>query len=232
MVEKKRRRRPERDADNPPFETGKEEESPFEEEEEDTPTVSGGWGQFKKHKEKSSYFPEAFKPGDDEELVKFLDDEPFATYRLHWINEIREGQRGFVCWEDDCPLCERLGDNPSLKAQFNILVAVFDEEGNAEWDNRVWTVGVKLGQQLEGLAKGRTGPLTKHYWAVTATKTKKITSHSVNVVKGRDLAEDWQVDGITDEQLDKAKKKSYDSSSIRFTPRSQLDSLVDDLLDR
>src|ERR1039458_730410 len=39
--------------------------------------------------------------------VAFLEEEPFATYNQHWVNEITDGRKSFVCLgeDDDCPLC-------------------------------------------------------------------------------------------------------------------------------
>jgi hypothetical protein len=39
--------------------------------------------------------------------IAFLEEEPFFTFNQHWVNEITNGRKSFVCLGDDndCPLC-------------------------------------------------------------------------------------------------------------------------------
>lgn len=48
-------------------------------------------------------------------MIKFLDDEPFASYYEHGL----DGKR-YVCLGDDWPLCET-GNDPDHRACFNVI---------------------------------------------------------------------------------------------------------------
>jgi len=71
--------------------------------------VRGGWANARTQKAASSPFPQRLAPPAEGVVIKFLGDGPYTTYRQHWINEIREGSKAFVCLDGidpaGCPLC-------------------------------------------------------------------------------------------------------------------------------
>lgn len=189
-----------------------------------TKAVRKGWGGAKRTKEMSSDFPEELKVGDEALLIKFLEDEPFASYRQHWIE--REGKKSFTCLEDDCPLCD-IGDRPQGRYAFNILLL---SEG--EPVNKVWVVGNRLEGTLENYAKDKkTGPLTRLYWSVSRTGKGSNTQYNVSPVKERDLGEDWDVEPLEDDILAKYEKQCWDDSAVSVQTRKQLQAIADEVSD-
>lgn len=187
--------------------------------------VRGGWQGYQKTKELGGDFPDEFKPTEDQQLIKFLEDEPFANYRQHWVE--RPGKKSWTCLADKCPLCD-IGDRPALKACFNIVV--FNEDGEPE--NKVWIVGTRIATQLQNFATdSKTGPLTRLYWAVNKAGKKGAQTTSIIPVKERDLKDDWDVEPLNDEELKEALAGSFGDESIQRHTRKQLRDLADELSD-
>ena len=85
-------------------------------------TVQEGWDAADALlKTDNTEFPTDFRFSEEPQLIKFLQDRPFATYQQHWIDRPK-GKKSFVCMGDGCPLCEILGDKPRGKFAFNVLV--------------------------------------------------------------------------------------------------------------
>jgi hypothetical protein len=75
---------------------------------EDAPAPSGarvirrGWGAADAVKHADSPFAQRLRLMDDPIVIKFLEDEPYASFRQHWIE--RSGQKSFTCISDIDPL--------------------------------------------------------------------------------------------------------------------------------
>lgn len=213
-----RRRRPEKD----------------DEVEEDKPrrrrVSAAGWGQYRKSKAKTATggFSARWKPtpGDDEVLIKFLDDEPFASYALHWFNELT-GKKGFVCLEslpedEECPACS-IGDRPKHRVLFTVLV--FD--GRPEV--KVLEAGAWLAGDLEKKSEGRHGPLSKYYWAISATGGGKSgpIKYDLQVVREDELEEDWDITPPTKDEFAEFRKTTYELEDVEtISTQKELASVV------
>lgn len=186
---------------------GKAEPEPSEEdmyEEEDADenpkvgtNVQSGWGAAKKAYDeapKGDYTGE-FKWTDEPQLIKFLGDGPIAVYTQHWIDnppsEITK-KKSFVCLksvgEKTCPLCT-IGD--VAKPKWAFAVSVIGEDVS---EAQVMTAGPKLFEILEAKNNARTGPLEKHFYSVYSKKKPNNVDYFVDVVRGADLAEEWDLD--------------------------------------
>jgi hypothetical protein len=182
--------------------------------------IAGGWGKAEKVKAASSAFAERFNPTDSIQLAKFLDDEPYASYRYHWIDG-RAGQKSFTCIDEidpkGCPLCAA-GNKATSKFCFNI--AVFED---GEWVNKSYEGGSRLFDQLKNLHQDdKTGPLTRNYWAIGKAGKKGSVSVNHGSVKERDLEEDWNATPIDAAAMADLVKGKYDSSIIYVPKRTQL----------
>lgn len=209
-------------------------------------TASGGWGEFKKTREatKSSKFADIWKPSETETLVKFLDDAPFASYGLHWFDEIAKGRKGFECIKgiegdgygkkNECPACDLLNDNPKLNALFNVVVFDTtdpDSSSYGEFSVKVLKCGVTLTEQLQGLAESeRTGPLTKLYWEITASGKGGSYSANCAPIKERDVVEDWEIEPLTEDDLDTARKSAFGPEYVEYPTLSELKKIVESIL--
>lgn len=171
-------------------------------------------------------FPEDGKKG----LIKFLDDEPFAVYQQHWLNNTPKGtKKSYTCTEDsaDCPLC-RAGDKPSPRIVFEIL----------GWDERktpttsLLFAGPGLARKIddEAIIDESYDPplpvLTEGYYSIKKTEVKNKVEYSIGHVKSRDLPDDWKID--EDEAAEAvATAKRIPDSAIRFDSVESLTEAAD-----
>lgn len=228
---RRRARQPEPEED--PEDEDLEDEEDEEEEEEVDPrgVVRKGWAGYKQTKQAAGYGADFLQlgDGDDAVLIRFLESEPFAAYRSHWIEGLTSTKKkSFVCLEAGCPLCDA-GDDPGFKVAFNVLVVSENKPLN-----KVWEMGPRLTEMLEGKAKDkRTGPLDRAdlYWACSRTGKKSKTAYSVDAVKARDLEEDWDIKPLSEATIERYKGKMYDSKVIRVSKVSQLKEIAEELMD-
>lgn len=166
-----------------------------------TSNRNSGWGGYDEVKSQSSSYADklALTKIKGEVLVKFLDAEPFDSYGLHWFDELAAAKKGWICLksvgEDDCPGCD-LGDRPNPNALFNVLV--LDDDG--DWNLKVIAAGTRLTGQLQGLSEGKGG-LDGPYWSVMAGPKGSGTAN-FQKVKPRDLEDEWEIDPLTDDEID------------------------------
>lgn len=210
-----------------------------------------GWGSVEQNKEHTkstggNYVPKetVWKPDEEITLVKFVSDEPFVSYAQHWINSKPKGRAGWECisplpYDDtdegyekygevgDCPLCDFLDESPRMQVMFNVII--FNEE-KEDWEYRVLRAGVTLTDQLKALNDGRHGPLSKNYWEIMATGTKGSYSPNAQLVRDRDLPEDWDLDPLTEEDIERLTEDAFDETVISFPTLRQLEDLVDEML--
>jgi hypothetical protein len=180
-------------------------------------TVQQGWDAFDSLvQENSSEFPTDFKFSEEPQLVKFLEDQPFASYEQHWI-ERPKGKKSFVCIGDACPLCDVLGDKPRGKFSFNVLVLSGDVQGV-----QILTAPPSLARQIKKSHDDeRKGPLSKEFWEISRLGTGPTTQYTLNFVRGRDLAEEWKLSQDTVNEL-VAAAVPFTAEVIRETPRSEM----------
>jgi hypothetical protein len=180
-------------------------------------TVQQGWDAFDSLvQENSSEFPTDFKFSEEPQLVKFLEDQPFASYEQHWI-ERPKGKKSFVCIGDACPLCDVLGDKPRGKFSFNVLVLSGDVQGV-----QILTAPPSLARQIKKAHDDeRKGPLSKEFWEISRLGTGPTTQYTLNFVRGRDLAEEWKLSQDTVNEL-VAAAVPFTAEVIRETPRSEM----------
>ena len=193
----------------------------FEDEDEDEApkvgtSVQAGWAAgVERLKETTDEYTNDFKWSDEPTLVKFVGDGPFYIYYQHWIE--RQGKKSFVCLEDGCPLCDIAGDKP--RSKFAFTVAVLDEDGPTV---QILTAPPSLFRQLKAAHEdSRKGPLSKHYWALSRTGSGPKTSYILDMVRARDLAEEWDLDPASVEEA-VADIEPLTPDVIRATPRQEL----------
>jgi hypothetical protein len=181
-------------------------------------TIQAGWGAVTAQSKPKSNgdYPTDFKVAEEPRLVRFLQDEPFAVYKQHWVDR-SEGRRSFVCTGAECPLCTIAGDTPRSRVAFNVLV-VTDEEPNVQ----ILTAAVTLARQLQAAHEDvRRGPLSKYYWAISRTGIGRETQYALDRSKSADLAEEWDLDS---DALDAVaiNAVSYDAQAIFVSPHEEM----------
>jgi hypothetical protein len=180
-------------------------------------TVQQGWDAFDSLvQENSSDFPTDFKFSESPQLVKFLEDQPFASYEQHWI-ERPKGKKSFVCIGEACPLCDVLGDKPRGKFAFNVLVLSGETQGV-----QIMTAPPSLARQIKKAHDDeRKGPLSKEFWEVSRLGSGPTTQYTLNFVRGRDLTEEWKLSTDAVQEL-VAAAVPFTAEVIRETPRSEM----------
>jgi hypothetical protein len=161
------------------------------------------------------------------QLIKVLQDEPFAAYRQHWIPK---KNRSYICLkpiDGECPLCD-IGDKPnSSKTLFNVV------ELSQPDKVLVWQAGAMAAGELEDASEddrwdGLSDP--KLYFEVYSKKKNDKTEHKVNVVRSRDLAEDWDVDPLSKSELDDLTDHLFDEEFVRIPTQDELAEVADELV--
>lgn len=183
-------------------------------------TVQSGWGAASavlKPKKEVGDYPTDFRFSEQSQLVRFMQDEPFAVYEQHWIDAIKEGRRSFVCLGDDCPLCTILGDKPRAKFAFNVI-HLSDGEPNVQ----IMTAPPSFARQLQAANEDpKRGPLTKYYWAIARTGSGNTTQYTLDRVRATDLAEEWELEASEIESFASG-ATGYDKTAIYVSPREDL----------
>lgn len=202
-------------------------------------SVKGGWGTWRQRKAEASDFADDFKVEYKEKyLVLFLDAEPFAAFTEHWVDEVPKGtKKSWICIGKGCPLCEALGEKPAAKAMFNVVefIKVLDENDNEtrEGIHKVWTVGSGVANLLEEKADdvGLEGNFFKVYKVKKGSGKGGSTDYHCEHVKDRDLPDDWDFDGISDEEYDEFVKARFDGSYVRMPSKAKLREIAEMVLD-
>jgi hypothetical protein len=184
--------------------------------------IKRGWGAAEQTIAAGSPFSQGLKLSEKPILVKFLESEPYASFRQHWLE--KEGQKSYTCLADidpkGCPLCDA-GHRPSARFSFN--VALIDGEGG-EALLRSYDVGPRVIDQLKNIHQDpRMGPLEKHYWAVSRTGKKSTSQTSHNMVRERDLDEEWPgFKAMSEDEIAALKKTAYTQDIVQLSPRKAL----------
>jgi hypothetical protein len=197
-------------------------------------SLKGGWGEGQREQEASVPWASSFRPEKTSQIIKFLDDEPYASFRRHWIESVsREGgrtNRPYTClqsFKKPCPLC-KAGDRPSAVSAFNIVL--LDNKG--EVILRSWDCGARLFQVLKGYANDpKIGPLSRHFFLVSKSGEKATTQYNVSSVRASALEEDFDIPVPTDADLAEAIRTKYDASIIQVPKVSQMEELADEIAD-
>jgi hypothetical protein len=179
--------------------------------------IRSGWEGVSAVKDADSPFATRLRIEDEPILIKFLSDEPYASWRQHWVE--RQGQKSFVCISefDACPLCDA-GNRASIRIAFNVVLLASD--GNHAL--RSYEVGPRVIDQLKNFHNDpRTGPLSKHYWAVSKTGKGATSATAHQLVRERDL-EEWAIQPLSEGDLGYWSEKAYTADIIQIPSRKDL----------
>lgn len=145
-------------------------------------------------------------------LIKFLEDESFASYRQHWVE--KKGKKSYICIGKGCPLCAN-GDTPSPKFAFNIYSFETSEV-------KALIAGPMLLDVIEDAVEDtKTKQLTSGFWSISRSGKGNKTSYACTPVKPRDLEEDWGVT-LDDAEATYADAVPYKASIFKVPTRTEL----------
>ena len=182
-----------------------------------------GWSAAQQVLDQTSDFAKSLRLSENVQLIKFLEDSPYASYSRHWV-ELGFGKerktRAYTCLQSlgkDCPLCEE-GDRPQAVSSFN--VALLGDDGGLAL--RSWDVGPRLLSTIKTYNLDKAvGPITRGFYAVSRRgQGRNNTTYTVLPVKEKYLAEDYDVDPPSERALEAL--GLYDESVVEITSFSEL----------
>lgn len=192
--------------------------------------IKRGWGAAEKVKNADSAFAQRLKISEDPIIIKFLEDEPYASFRQHWVE--RQGQKSFTCIADldpkGCPLCDA-GSRPATKFAFNVVLLEPDTDPIV----KSYEIGNRVIDQLKNFhTDPRQGPLSKHYWAVSRTGKGTTSATNHQLVKERDLEDEWAgITPLSESDLRNLMRDAYSPEIIQIPDRKTLQTIVLEDLD-
>ena len=138
---------------------------------------------------------------------------------MHWVE--RQGQKSFTCISDlhqqGCPLCDA-GHRASARFCFNVALI---SDGEAVLKS--YEVGPRVIDSLKNFHQNPTmGPLSKHYWAISRSGKGPTSQTNHQLVRERDLEEDWDMSPISEDSLASLKRSCYDESIVPIPQRKTL----------
>lgn len=141
-------------------------------------------------------------------LIKFIDDEPYANLRIHWVNE-RKGKRSFISPGDEDPLSD-VGSTPKSEYRFNVAVLTEDDPVL-----RSYHAGWKIYKKIKALAESRmTAPLSKHFYVLSRTGEKwHEIEYDITKITPDEIAEAYPEFYVPDEEEIEAVGR-YDLSDV------------------
>ena len=196
--------------------------------------IKGGWTEGDKQMASTSSYAQSLKLEDKSQVIKFLEDTPYANFRRHWVERTTKDQgrslRAYGCPKTvgkECPLCEA-GDRPQAVAAFNVVIVGDD-------DNLIlksWDVGPRLFGVLKGYANDpKIGPLTKGFFIASKTGKRGTVQHNVAPVSRTALEEDYDISPPTKEALDKAARDKYTPAIVEIAKTKDLRELAEEMAD-
>ncbi|NDB65390.1 MAG: hypothetical protein EB168_06955 [Euryarchaeota archaeon] len=191
--------------------------------------IKRGWGNVDSTKQADSPYAQRLKIDDKPVIVKFIEDEPYTSYRQHWVE--RQGQKSFTCIADmspkGCPLCDA-GHRPSARFAFNVIL--LNEDGDSVV--RSYEVGPRVIDSLKNFHQDpRQGPLPKHYWAISRSGKGPTSQTNHQMVRERDLEEEWGIAPLSEDDIASLKEQAYDASIVPIPSRATLQGVAAEDMD-
>ena len=183
--------------------------------------VAKGWSGYRRTKANApSPWTKLYKVADEEKIIMFLEDGPYASFLQHWCEWVPRGQKqSYVCLQDDCPLDE-VDSKPAARVRFNILDCQGDVPTHVTFE-----CGVSVAEALEEYSEDE--PLSGRYFAVAMKGPKNSRRTQIRPIKVRDLREDWDFEPLSKDDIAKFDNKLLDDESLEINTRSDLRKVAD-----
>ncbi len=219
----------EEDAEDEVTEAPSAKESDEDETLEVVAPINSGWTAGQKVMDSSSDYAQVLKLETNIQIIKFIEDQPYANYRRHWVDRMTakgSQKRAYTCLETvgkTCPLCS-IGDRPQAVSAFNVMLVGDDSQVML----KTWDVGARLFNVLKAYANDpKIGPLSKGYFAVSKTGVKQNTQMNVIPVRENALSEDYDITPPTAAEIKAAGK--YDASIIQIPKKTDLEEIAQEI---
>jgi hypothetical protein len=169
-----------------------------DDDDDDTPVsretyVKGGWGEAHQIATSSEFANKLKLKDGEEEVIRFLEDQPYASLRVHWVQ--RKGKRAYPCIGDPkevdtakngCPFCAY---NMAYQKESRFNIAVLSEEEPIVMS---LDVSPKTLKKIEGHHGSKHGPLNRKFYFFRRTGTGFETEYSFDYVRTpSEISEDY-----------------------------------------
>lgn len=168
--------------------------------------------------------------GRKRKLIKFLEAEPITHYYEHWVPTENGKKRPYVCLGDVCALCGR-GDRAKPVILWNIVDL---DDGLV----KVWVMSKDPAKKVEerydeAAEAGKTLDDFNVYYAVSKKKgDNNFTSYKVDVVKRRDIEEDFpKLEPLDEDEINELELEEYDDSIVYIPSVADLQKVAEELDD-
>jgi hypothetical protein len=179
----------------------------------------------------TSSFAQAFRLTENMQVIKFLEDDAYASYKRHWVERSSPTgrvNRSYNCldnWGKPCPLCD-VGDKAQAVAAFNI--ALIGDDGVPTL--KTFDCGPKLFGMVENLARDpKVAPLTKGYFLASRTGKMGTVNYSLVPIKAHSLSDDYDIDPPSPEELKML--GVYDAEIITMPKTKELEGIAAEIAD-
>ena len=190
-----------------------------------------GFAAAKREMAASSPFANRFQAEGRSQIIKFLEPEPYVSYRRHWVKRTTQNgmtNRTYNCLRSinqPCALCSA-GHRNQFVSCYNI--AVVDNKGDVELKS--WECGVRLATSLDDIAQDpKLSPLTRDYYLVSRSGEGTSTSYNVSRLKAADMIEDHDIP-----EPDEATLKAlplYTKDIVKFPTQKVMEELAEEIAD-
>ena len=229
------------DPDPEPEDTSEEAEA---EDEAPAPAASGekllprgGWTDAQRQMDSTSSYAQTFKPDENTQFIKFLDDLPYANFKRHWIERAsttpgKRNVRAYTCLATFdgkvCPLC-KIGEKPGAVAAFNI--AIVGDDGQLllkSWDTQPRIYNVLKAYSNDS----KIAPLTRGFFMVSksgAGGRGGTVQYNISPIRASSMEEDYDITVPPQEAFDALVK--YTPEIISVPTVKELRDLANELAD-
>jgi hypothetical protein len=185
--------------------------------------IRGGRTEAQRQAEATSSFAKVYRPSGKTDVIKFLEDVPYACYRRHWVPattaEGKPTSRPYVCHQTggrECALCE-VGDRASGVYSYNI--AICGDDGQVL--HRTWDMGIRVYKAVDGYSQDpKIAPLTRNFFLVSKSGEGTSTQYNVAPVRASALVEDYDTPVPDQAEIDRLKNDLYTADIIQIeTPK-------------
>lgn len=170
---------------------------------------TGGWAGYQAEKaERTQRYP-TLDIDKEAVLIRFAEGEPFAFIYRHWVNK-----RPYTCIGEECPLCER-GHRAKPVVFYNVITV-------SDATLRVWEMSSeptgKVKKQYDKLVgQDKTLDDPGVYFIVSkAKKENNFFEYEVELVKARDLEEDYGIEPMGSDEIEHAMRRGPFTDEIIF----------------
>jgi len=179
--------------------------------------IRGGWTAGRQIIESGSQYAQYLKLTENAQIIKFLDDAPYANYARHWVQRAN-GKRSYVCLGSvgkECPLCS-VDPRPQNVSSFNVALVAADGVLLKTWD-----AGTKVFNSLQGVANNSDdGTLTSGFYKVYRSGEGPTASVQISEISERALVDKYGIDVPSEADLRAVGK--YDADTITVLSAKEL----------